>query len=118
MSLGDAVFLREVNVFDLKEEVTSPERSMKVEDVDDKMRYGQSGMTPYDRLNLGIIPKPDSVELAKDDMGEVRMPASDEHFQELSNETKMRKTMIFAPVISLGVILTVLFHGPFYTIFW
>jgi len=110
--------MREVDISDLEEKMIPAKQIVKVEDDDGKVRYEQRGTTLPDKSNSSVILEPDSKELSEEDIEGLKRLAADGYFQEMSNKVKVRKSMRFAPVILLGVILTVLCHGPFYTIFW
>ena len=62
---------------------------------------------------LGTLPG----GVSKEKAAELKQLAEDGEFEDFSNKIHIQRSVRFAPLIFLGVILTILCRGPFFTLF-
>lgn len=66
------------------------------------------------RQDDNIVISPDPEGLMPEEIFQLQQLAKQGAFTEFNNQIKIQPTIRFAPVISLGVLLTILCQGPFY----
>lgn len=109
---------KEIDIFSLQEGMVPAEQIIKVEDGDGEIRYHKMEFALPNVLNEDIILSPLPGGVSKQKITELKQLAHEGKFQEFGNKIKIQQSLRFAPVICLGVILTVFCRGPFYVIFW
>ena len=116
-NLDRMVLDREINISDLKEGMVPAEQIVKTEGDDGEVTYSKEDFALPNVLNsnivLGTLPGGVSKEKAVD----LKRLAEDGKFEDFENKIRIQRSVRFAPVICLGVILTLLCRGPFFTFF-
>ena len=108
---------REINISDLKEGMVPAEQIVKVEGINGEITYSKEDFALPNVLNSNIIlgTLPGSVSAEK--VAELKQLSEDGKFEDFDNRIRIQRSLRFAPMICLGVILTILCRGPFFTFF-
>lgn len=116
-NLDGMVFECEVDLSELKEGMVPAEQIVKIESEDGEVAYSKQGFALPNVLNtnivLGTLPGGVSTEKA----AELKQLVGDGKFSDFDNKIRIQRSVRFAPVICLGVLLTLLCRGPFFTLF-
>ena len=116
-NLDSMVLDREIDISDLKEGMVPAEQIVRVEGVDGEITYSKEGFALPSVLNpnivLGTLPGSVSEEKA----AELKQLSAAGKFEDFDNKIRIQRSLRFAPMICLGVILTLLCRGPFFMFF-
>ena len=116
-NLDTMVLDREINISDLKEGMVPAEQIVKVEGIDGEITYSKEDFALPNVLNsniiLGTLPGSVSAEKA----AELKQLSEAGKFEDFDNRIRIQRSLRFAPMICLGVILTLLCRGPFFMFF-
>ena len=116
-NLDSMVLDREIDISDLKEGMVPAEQIVRVEGVDGEITYSKEGFALPNVLNsniiLGTLPGSVSAEKA----AELKQLSEAGKFEDFDNRIRIQRSLRFAPMICLGVILTLLCRGPFFMFF-
>ena len=116
-NLDTMVLDREVDISDLKEGMVPAERIVKVEGDVGEISYSKQGFSLPNVLNSNIIVGTLPGGVSKKKAVELKQLAIDGAFEDFDNKIRIQHSLRFAPVICLGVILTLLCRGPFFMFF-
>lgn len=109
LNLGDISFVKELSILELQEGMVPAERIIKSEGGYERKSAMFAGLDD-ESITVDVAPK----GLSAQKVEELRRLAEEGSFLSFDNKLKIQQSMIFAPVISLGVILTIICRGPFY----
>ena len=116
-NLDTMVLDREINISDLKEGMVPAEQIVKVEGINGEITYSKKDFALPNVLNsniiLGTLPGSVSTEKA----AELKQLSAAGKFEDFDNKIRIQRSLRFAPMICLGVILTLLCRGPFFMFF-
>ena len=116
-NLDSIVLDREIDMSDLKEGMVPAEQIVKTEGDDGEITYSKEGFALPNVLNSNIILGTLPGGVSKEKIAELKQLAADGEFEVFDNTIRIQHSLRFAPVICLGVILTLLCRGPFFTFF-
>ena len=116
-NLDSMVLDREVDISDLKEGMVPAEQIVKTEGDDGEVTYSKQGFALPNVLNSNIILGTLPGGVSKEKVAELKRLSEDGEFEAFDNTIRIQHSLRFAPVICLGVILTLLCRGPFFTFF-
>ena len=116
-NLDSMVLDREVDISDLKEGMVPAEQIVKIEGDDGEITYSKEGFALPNVLNSNIILGTLPGGVSKEKIAELKRLSEDGEFEVFDNTIRIQHSLRFAPVICLGVILTLLCRGPFFTFF-
>lgn len=116
-NLDNMVLDREIDISDLKEGMVPAEQILKIEREDGEVAYSKQEFSLPNVLNTNIIlgTLPGGVSTEK--TAELKQLTEDGKFEGFDNKIRIQRSLRFAPMICLGVILTLLCRGPFFTFF-
>lgn len=115
-NLDSMVLDKEIDIADLQEGMVSAEQIVK-EDRSGQVTYHKTGFSLPNVLNENVVLTTLSHAISKEKISELNQLAQDGYFQAFENKIKIQQSLCFAPIILLGVILTVLCQGPFFLVF-
>ena len=117
MSLASLMFDRAVDVSRLEVGMIPAEQIVRVPQPDGTVSYEKKQVTFSSGADDNTIVTPDPVGLNADEIAELQHLAAEGAFADFENQIKIQPSIRFAPVITAGVILTILCRGPFYLTF-
>ena len=113
--LGLAMTLeRNIDIKNLKVGMIPTEQIVKTTNQDGVTCYEKQQVTFSGGITDNIIISPSATGLSKEEITELKKLADQGTFIKYGNEIKIQPNICFAPVISIGVLLTILCQGPFY----
>ena len=116
-NLDDMVLDREILISELEEGMVPAEQILKTEGNDGEVTYSKQGFALTNVLNSNIIIGTLPGGVSNEKAAELKQLAEDGKFADFENKIRIQRSLRFAPVICLGVILTLLCRGPFFTFF-
>lgn len=116
-NLDSMVLDREIDISDLKEGMVPAEQIVKIEGEDGEVAYSKQGFALPNVLNTNIVLGTLPGGVSKEKVAELKQLAEGGAFEDFANKIRIQRSLQFAPVICLGVILTLLCRGPFFTFF-
>ena len=116
-NLDSMVLDREIDISDLKEGMVPSEQIVKVEADTGEVTYSKQGFALPNVLNSNIILGTLPGGVSKEKTAELKQLTEEGEFESFDNKIRIQRSVRFAPVICLGVILTLLCRGPFFTFF-
>ena len=116
-NLDSMVLDREIDISDLREGMVPAEQIVRVEDSDGEVVYSKQGFALPNVLNTNIVLGTLPGGVSKEKVAELKQLAEGGAFEDFANKIRIQRSLQFAPVICLGVILTLLCRGPFFTFF-
>lgn len=114
LSLASLMLDRTVDVSDLEEGMIPAEQIVRVIQRDGTVGYEKRQIAFSSGLDDNTIITPDPVGLNADEIAELQHLASEGAFANFENQIRVQPSIRFAPVITVGVILTILCRGPFH----
>lgn len=114
-NLDSLVLDREVDIFDLKAGMVPAEQIVRIEGNDGEIAYSKQGFALPNVLNANIVLGTLPGGVSNEKASELKQLAEDGKFERFDNKICIQRSVRFAPVIFLGVILTILCRGPFFT---
>lgn len=114
MSLASLMFDRAVDVSRLEVGMIPAEQIVRVTESDGAVSYEKKQVTFSSGPDDNTIVTPDPVGLSADEITELQQLAAEGAFANFENQIKIQPSIRFAPVITAGVLLTILCRGPFY----
>ena len=93
------------------------EQIVKTEGEDGEVAYSKQGFALPNVLNANIILGTLPGGVSEEKAAELKQLREDGKFADFNNKIHIQRSLRFAPVIFLGVILTILCRGPFFTFF-
>lgn len=113
--LGLAMTLeRNIEIKNLKVGMIPAEQIVKTTNQNGVACYEKHQVTFSGGIADNIIISPSATGLSKEELAELKKLADRGAFIKYGNEIKIQPNICFAPVISIGVLLTILCQGPFY----
>ena len=116
-NLDTMVLDREINISDLKEGMVPAEQIVKVEGINGKITYSKEDFALPNVLNSNIILGTLPGGVSEEKAAELKQLSEDGKFEDFDNRIRIQRSLRFAPMICLGVILTILCRGPFFMFF-
>ena len=116
-NLDTMVLDREIHISDLKEGMVPAEQIVKIEGDDGEVTYSKQGFALPNVLNANVVLGTLPGGILKEKAAELKQLAEDGKFEGFDNKIRIQRSVRFAPMICLGVILTLLCRGPFFTFF-
>lgn len=116
-NLDSMVLDHEIHISDLKEGMVPAEQIVRVEGSDGEITYSKEDFALPNVLNSNIILGTLPGGVSKEKTAELKQLAADGHFEDFDNKIRIQHSLRFAPVICLGVILTLLCRNPFFIVF-
>ena len=117
-NLDTMVLDREVDISDLREGMVPAEQIVKTEDEDGEVVYSKQGFALPNVLNTNIVLGTLPGSVSEEKAAELKQLAAEGRFEDFDNTIRIQRSLRFAPVICLGVLLTLLCRGPFFTFFY
>ena len=114
-NLDSMVLGREIDISDLREGMVPAEQIVKTEGDDGEATYSKEGFVLPNVLNSNIILGTLPSGVSKEKVSELKQLSEEGEFENFENKIRIQRSVRFAPVIFLGVILTILCRGPFFT---
>lgn len=112
--LGLATTLeRNVDIDNLKVGMVPAEQIVRTRTQDGAVRYVKR-QAAFSSGHTNIIISPSAKGLSKKEIAELKRLADQKKFAKFGNKIKIQPDICFAPVISIGALLTILCQGPFY----
>ena len=116
-NLDNMVLGREIDISDLREGMVSAEQIVKTEGDNGEITYSKEGFALPNVLNSNIILGTLPGGVSKEKVAELKQLSEEGEFEDFENKIRIQRSVRFAPVVFLGVILTILCRGPFFTFF-
>ena len=116
-NLDGMVLNRAVDISDLKEGMVPAEQIVKIEGSDGEITYDKQAFALPNVLNSNIILGTLPGGVSKEKVAELKQLSEDGEFEAFDNTIRIQHSLRFAPVICLGVILTILCRSPFFMFF-
>lgn len=116
-NLDDMMLDREIHISDLKEGMVPAEQIVKIEADNGEISYSKQGFTLPNVLNTNIVLGTLPGGVSKEKTAELKQLVEDRRFEDFDNRIRIQHSLRFAPIICLGVLLTLLCRGPFFIVF-
>ena len=116
-NLDSMVLDREIDISDLKEGMVPAEQIVRIKGDDGEVTYSKQGFALPNVLNSNVVLGTLPGGVSKEKAAELKQLSEDGKFEDFDNTIRIQHSVRFAPVICLGVILTLLCRGPFFTFF-
>lgn len=114
LSLASVTLDNTVDVYGLQVGMIPAEQIIRVEQPDGTVRYEKQQVDFSSGQKDNIVISPDPIGLTPEEISELQYLAASGAFAEFGNQINVQPSIRFAPVISIGALLTVLCEGPFY----
>ena len=114
LSLASVTLDNAVDVNGLQVGMIPAEQIVRVEQPDGTVRYEKKQVEFSSGQDDNIVISPDPAGLTTEEIAELQNLAAAGAFVEFGNQINVQPSIRFAPVISVGALLTVLCEGPFY----
>ena len=114
LSLASVTLDSAVDVNGLQVGMIPAEQIVRVEQPDGTVRYEKKQVEFSSGQDDNIVISPDPAGLTTEEIAELQNLAAAGAFVEFGNQINVQPSIRFAPVISVGALLTVLCEGPFY----
>ena len=113
--LGLAMLLvKDIDIANLQVGMIPAEQIVQTKDQDGRVSYEKRQATFSSGITDNLIITPSATGLSKETITELKKLADQGAFTKYGNQIKIQPDICFAPVITVGVLLTVLCQGPFY----
>ena len=116
-NLDSMVLDREIDISDLKEGMVPAEQIVRVEGINGEITYSKKGFALPSVLNSNIILGTLPGSVSEEKAAELKQLSAAGKFEDFGNKIRIQRSLRFAPMICLGVILTLLCRGPFFMFF-
>ncbi len=114
LSLASVTLDNAVDVNGLQVGMIPAEQIVRVAQPDGTVRYEKKQVEFSSGQDDNIVISPDPTGLTTEEIAELQHLAAAGAFVEFGNQINVQPSIRFAPVISIGALLTVLCEGPFY----
>ena len=114
LSLASLTLERVVDVSGLQIGMIPAEQVVRVAQPDGSVRYERKQVEFSSGQDDNIVISSDPVGLNAEEIAHLQQLAAEGALAEFGNQIKIQPAIRFAPVISIGALLTVLCQGPFY----
>lgn len=113
--LGLAMLLvKDIDIANLQIGMIPAEQIVQTKDQDGRVSYEKRQATFSSGITDNLIITPSAMGLSKETITELKKLADQGAFTKYGNQIKIQPDICFAPVITVGVLLTILCQGPFY----
>ena len=116
-NLDSMVLDREIDLSDLKKGMVPAEQIVKTKGDDGEVTYSKKDFALPNVLNSNIILGTLPGSVSKEKVAELKQLSEEGEFEDFDNKIRIQRSVRFAPMICLGVILTLLCRGPFFMFF-
>ena len=116
-NLDSIVLGREIDISELEEGMVPAEQIVKTEGDDGEVSYSKQEFVLPNVLNANIVLGTLPGGVSKEKTAELKQLSADGSFEDFENKIRIQRTLRFAPVICLGVLLTLFCRGPFFIVF-
>lgn len=116
-NLDSMVLDREIHISDLREGMVPAEQIVKTEADNGEVAYSKEGFALPNVLNSNIVIGTLPGGVSQEKAAELKQLSEDGRFEDFENKIRIQRALRFAPVICLGVLLTLLCRGPFFMFF-
>ena len=114
LNLASVTLDNAVDVNGLQVGMIPAEQVVRVEQPDGTIRYEKKQVEFSSGQDDNIVISPDPSGLTTEEIAQLQDLAAEGVFAEFGNQINVQPSIRFAPVISIGALLTVLCQGPFY----
>ena len=114
LSLASVMLDSTVEVSRLQPGMVPAEQIVRVEQPDGSIRYEKRRVEFSRGRGENVIISPDPAGLTAEEVDRLQHLAGAGVFAECGNQIKVQPAIRFAPIITVGVLLTILCQGPFY----
>ena len=114
LSLASVTLDNVVDVYGLQVGMIPAEQIIRVEQPDGTVRYEKQQVDFSSGQKDNIVISPDPIGLTSEEISELQNLAAAGAFAEFGNQINVQPSIRFAPVITVGALLTVFCQGPFY----
>ena len=114
LSLASVILDNAVDIGGLQVGMIPAEQIVQVVQSDGSVQYEKQQVHFSSGQDENIIVSPDPVGLKKETISQLQTLAKQGAFAEFGNKINIQPAIRFAPVISIGALLTVVCQGPFY----
>ena len=114
LSLASSMLDRVIDVSDLEVGMIPAEQIVRVAEPDGTVGYEKRQVVFSSGHDANTIITPDPVGLNADEIAELQRLAAEGALADFENRIRVQPSIRFAPVITVGVLLTILCRGPFY----
>ena len=114
LSLASVTLDNTVDVNGLQVGMIPAEQIIRVEQPDGTVRYEKRQVDFSSGQDDNIVISPDPIGLTTEEISELHNLAAEGAFAEFGNQINVQPSIRFAPVITVGALLTVFCQGPFY----
>lgn len=113
--LGLAMLLvKDIDIAHLQIGMIPAEQIVQTKDQDGRVSYEKRQATFSSGITDNLIITPSATGLSQETITELKKLADQGAFTKYGNQIKIQPDICFAPVITVGVLLTILCQGPFY----
>lgn len=116
-NLDSMVLDREIDLSDLKKGMVPAEQIVKTKGDAGEVTYSKKDFALPNVLNSNIILGTLPGGVSKEKVAELKQLSEEGEFEGFDNKIRIQRSVRFAPMICLGVILTLLCRGPFFMFF-
>ena len=114
LSLASITLDNAVDVSGLQVGMIPAEQIIRVEQPDGTVRYEKKQVILSSGQEDSIVISPDPAGLTTEEIAQLQDLAAEGALAEFGNQINIQPSIRFAPVISIGALLTILCQGPFY----
>ena len=114
LSLANVVLDSTVEISRLQPGMVPAEQIVQVEQADGNIRYEKERSEFSGGRGKNVVISPDPAGLSAEKVAQLQHLAAAGAFAEFGNQIKVQPAIRFAPIITVGVLLTILCQGPFY----
>ncbi len=114
LSLASITLDNAVDVSGLQVGMIPAEQIVRVEHPDGTVRYEKKQVVLSSGQEDSIVISPDPAGLTTEEIAQLQDLAAEGALAEFGNQINVQPSIRFAPVISIGALLTILCQGPFY----
>lgn len=114
LSLASAMLDSTIDVSRLQPGMVPAEQIVRVEQPDGSIRYEKRRGELSRGRGENVVISPDPAGLTAQEVDQLQHLTGAGAFAEFGNQIKVQPAIRFAPIISVGVLLTILCQGPFY----
>ena len=114
LSLASLTLDRVIDVRNLQVGMIPAEQIVRISQPDGSVRYERKQIEFSSGQDDNIVISPDPAGLDAEKIAQLQHLAAEGALAEFGNQIRVQPAIRFAPVISVGVLLTILCQGPFY----
>ena len=114
LSVASVMLDSTVEVSRLQPGMVPAEQIVRVEQTDGSTRYEKRQVEFSRGRGENVVISPDPAGLTAEEVDQLQHLTETDAFAEFGNQIKVQPAIRFAPIITVGVLLTILCQGPFY----